>query len=256
MAKVKTKVEEGIEAAVRGAPKTDIKVQTFERMVLEVRPIIREFVTIVSGQHWLMADKANYMYVYLRYTPKQIDEVFKTGFCEEYDIPRGEKHGEKGREAKYPTFANSMGMIIKVACRVEEEYKKLRESGKAFSTVWAELVGSKKRLKDIAEGKESRDHRAERIRKELEKDAAEGVGNAAELLASHTDSTPNLKVVKREEEKGVTYSAPNEDLVWVQGCRKICRQSPELFVRMIKSCMDNGYISEVSYNSIKEDLLK
>jgi hypothetical protein len=68
---------------------------------------------------------------------------------------------------------------------------------------------------------------------------------------------PELKVLpKPEEKKDTTYTSPNLDLVWVQDCRKICRQSPELFVRMIKSCMDNGYISEVSYNSIKEDLLK
>jgi hypothetical protein len=255
MAKVKTKTEERIEASVRGEPKTDIKVQTFERMVTEVRPIIREFVTMVSIQHWLLADKANYMYVYMRYTPKQIDEVFKTGFCDEYDIPRLGKYGEKGKEAKYPSFADVIGKIIKVACRTEETYKKLKESGDSFYKVWGELVGSNKRMKQI-EAKADREIAKLKMRDQLKKDVAEGVMGAAEMLASMPPE-PSLKVLpKPEEEKSVSYSAPNEDLVWVQGCRKICRQSPELFVRMIKSCMDNGYISEVSYNSIKEDLLK
>lgn len=255
MAKVKTKAaqEAAVEASVRGEPKTDIKVQTFERMVLDVRPVIKEFIGVTNKYHWLMADKANYMYVHIRYTPKQIDEVFKAGFCDEFSIPRGEKYGKKGKDAKYPSFATVVGQIIKVACRAEEHYKKLRESGEAFTTVWAGLVSSNKKMKQI-EDKADKEIAKLKVREQLEKDVAEGVVGASELLAS-MPSKPELKVLpKPEEVKSVSYTSPNEDLVWVQGCRKICRQSPQLFVRMIKSCMDNGYISEVSYNSIKEDL--
>jgi hypothetical protein len=213
--------------------------------------------TINDRQNMInICNDAHEAHVKYGYGEVKIKGMLRRSFCKAYCIPAGEKYGKGSEEeTQYHSFSSLVPRIAKVACRTKENYNDLLNC-KSFNAMWIRASMSDKKIKNIVEGKESVDHKAERLRKQLEKDKAEGVVNAPELLAGMT-SKPELKVVpKPEEKKDTSYIAPNADLVWVQDSRKICRQSPELFVRMIKSCMDNGYLSEVSYNSIKEDLLK
>jgi hypothetical protein len=236
---------------------TDIKEITEADIQKRVNIVVKAYVDAEGLNIWYMSDEAHTIFLVNKYIPEQIRRIYREAFCKANGIPQGEKWGKDFvKNPEYHAFTQLVGRIVRVACIDDKLYQEFRKSGRSHFSVWAELTTSKKRMKQI-EDKADKEIAKLNMKQQLEKDVAEGVGNAAELLEGHLKNekyNPKLKVVSKEESKGWTAPLINEDLKWVQDCRKICRQSPELFVRMVKSCMDNGYLSEMSYRSIKEDL--
>jgi ferredoxin-thioredoxin reductase catalytic subunit len=235
---------------------TDIKDITEADLQKRVNLAVRAYVEADNQNTWLMGDEAHTIYLVNKYNPKDINGMYRRGFCIAYQISPGEKYGKDNqvKNTEYHTFSVLIARIVKVACIDDTLYQKYRNSGRSLYSVWAELTTSKKKMKQI-EDKADKEISKLNAKQQLEKDVAEGVANAEELLKKVKNTSP-VKETEPKEEESKAWTAPpvNEDLTWVQGCRKICRQSPQLFVRMIKSCVDNGYLSEVSYKSIKEDL--
>jgi len=221
---------------------------------MEVNVLVKKYVEDEKRNLWAMADKAHEMYIVHQYKPREIANIFREGFCQAHGVT--EKYDAKGKvvDPEYHSFSLTVARVARVACVDDKYYQQLRNSGRSFYSVWANMEISPKKVKKIAEGQESVDHKAKRVA--LEQEAKEGVVNAQELLNLMEKPKPKDTTQKEAEPNSWTAPAKNVDYEWVKESRKICHNDPRLFVRMITSCRDGGLLSDKSLESIREDLLR
>jgi hypothetical protein len=235
--------------------KTDIKTTTRSHLQSEVNVLVKKYVEDEKRNLWAMADKGHEMYIVHQYKPREVGTMLREGFCQAYEIT--EKYDAKGKvtNPEYHSFSVTVARVVRVACVDDKYYQQLRNSGRSFYSVWAGMEISPRKIKKIADGEESVDHKAKRAKEELKKEAAEGVVNADTILATFENTSKPKNITKMEKESDAWTAPPkNFDYEWVKESRKICHNDPRLFVRMITSCRDGGLLSDKSLESIREDL--
>lgn len=236
MAKTKTTKE----VRVRVIGDSNEQVEILPDLLDKVTAIIRESLEGYEKGKWREAMEVQYLRKQ-GYRKPQIQVIWRVGYCEYYKIP----YNGRTKDKRYNSFSANLDRIIVVGCLEEKEFNRYLESGMSVTAVWAEVQGKRRPAK--------KREKPETIA-QISQEAAEGVENAAELLQS-TKTSKKAKIIKMEEEP-TSWTAPQKSLdhEWIMECRKIIRDEPKLFVRMIESLAKSDLLSNDTLDSVRLDL--
>jgi hypothetical protein len=231
---------------------TDIKVQTKKQVQTKLVNLVKDYVESSEKKLWLVADEIHYIINVLKYSSKDAREMLREAFCTAYKI----KWADRNENKSYNSFAAVLARVSKVAEMPPKWYEERKASGKTVTAVWAVLTGDggklDKKLKAIENGQE------DITKASLEKEGEEGVANSKELAATIKGKKPvDTGTALRERDKQ-GWSAPENKLgydtdnQWMNTCREILRNEPQVFVKMIEKCVNAHLLPDDVLEAIKE----
>jgi hypothetical protein len=233
--------------------KTDIKEATKTELQKRVNASVSEYARVCDDALWKMADQMQLITQLHGYSRKDAEQMFREGFCKHYKI----SWDGRSKDEHYESFRVSVARIGLVGNMPVKLYNELRNSGKSFTTVWAELTGDggklNKKLADMEKKKE------DLSKATLLKEAEEGIGNAEEI-AETTVEKPMKHKNNGNREKQEAWIVPEArggydiDEEWISQGRKIIKNDPKKFVRLIEQCVKFNLLSRRLLNMIEEEL--
>lgn len=226
-----------VKMIVIGEPGEEVKIlpDLLDRVAL----VIRESLEGYEKGKW----KETIEIQYLRrqgYTKPQIKVIWRINYCDYYKIP----YNGRTKDKQYKSFNSHLDRIVDVGCLGEKEFDAYLKSGMSVNAVWEEEKRKKVKHEKV---------KPETLR-QLEQEAAEGVENAAELLKGVKMSKKTKSKEIDEGPSSWTATQKTLDHEWIMECRKIIRDDPRLFIRMIESLKTSDLLSNDTLESVKTDL--